>query len=292
MSDRNSILCPNCRKLISLDEPACPYCGLVRPGLHATAGKLRNVLFMFGPIQTILYTTIAFYILSLVLDSRGVFASGNPLIFLSPSDRSLLLLGATGTLPVFGFHHYWSLLTASFLHGGVLHIVFNMMALYQLGPFVLREFGGHRFFNLYILTGVAGFALSVLAGVRLTIGASASICGLIGAILYYGKSRGGYYGEMIYKQALGWVVGLIIFGFLFPGINNWAHGGGLASGLLLAYGLGYNDQKLESAWHKMLSYICIVTTALALLGAAGYAIYVRCALCRKKAQATSMGNRQ
>jgi len=278
MAERTSILCPNCRKLISLDEPVCPYCGLVRPGLHNTAGKLRNVIFMFGPVQTILYVNIAFFILSLVLDPHGIFASGSPFSFLSPSDQSLILLGATGTVPVFAFHHFWSLLTASFLHGGILHIVFNMMALYQLGPFVLREFGAHRFFNIYILTGVAGFALSVLAGVRLTIGASASICGLIGAILYYGKSRGGSYGEMIYKQALGWVFGLIIFGFLFSGINNWAHGGGLLSGLLLAFLMNYNDQKTESAWHKILAYACILITTAALIGAAVYAIYLRFSL--------------
>lgn len=275
MAERNSILCPNCRKLISLDEPACPYCGLVRPGIHATAGKLRNILFMLGPIQTILYINIAFFILSLLFDPRRILMSGNPFGFLSPSDQSLLLLGATGTYPVIAFHRFWTVLTASFLHGGILHLVFNMMALYQLGPFVLREFGVHRFVNIYVLTGIAGFALSVLAGVHLTIGASASICGLIGAIIYFGKSRGGSYGEAIYKQALGWVVGLIIFGFLFSGINNWAHGGGLLAGLLAAYFMGYNDQKIESAWSKILAYTCILVTACALFWAMGSAVYYK-----------------
>lgn len=275
MAERNSILCPNCRKLISLDEPACPYCGLVRPALHATAGKLRNILFMLGPVQTILYINIAFFVLSLLFDPRRILMSGSPFGFLSPSDQSLLLLGATGTYPVIAFHRFWTVLTASFLHGGILHLVFNMMALYQLGPFVLREFGIHRFVNIYVLTGVAGFALSVLAGVHLTIGASASICGLIGAIIYFGKSRGGSYGEAIYKQALGWVVGLIIFGFLFSGINNWAHGGGLLAGLLAAYLMGYNDQKIESAWSKILAYACILVTAGALLWAMGSAVYYK-----------------
>lgn len=275
MAARNSILCPNCRKLISLDEPACPYCGLVRPGLHETAGKLRNIFFMLGPVQTLLYINIAFFALALLFDLRGIFMSGSPFSFLSPSDRSLFFLGATGTYPVISFHRFWTLLTASFLHGGILHIVFNMMALYQLGPFVLREFGVHRFINIYILTGVAGFAVSVLAGVHFTIGASASICGLIGAIIYFGKSRGGSYGEAIYKQAIGWVIGLIIFGFLFSGINNWAHGGGLLSGLLIAYLLGYNDQKMESAWSKILAYGCILITAGALLWAAGSAVYYK-----------------
>lgn len=272
---RNSILCPNCRKLISLDETACPYCGLVRPGLHQTAGKLQNILFAFGPINTIIYTNVAFFALSLLLFPGGILTGGSPFSFLSPSNQSLLLLGATGTIPVIDYHRLWSLLSASFLHGGILHIVFNMMALYQLGPFVLREFGLHRFVNIYILTGIAGFAVSVLAGVRFTIGASASICGLIGAIIYFGKSRGGSYGEAIYKQALGWVVGLVIFGFLFSGINNWAHGGGLLSGLLLAYLLGYNDRKPESAWSKILAYACVLVTAGVLLWAAGSSVYYR-----------------
>jgi rhomboid protease GluP len=276
-AQRNSILCPNCRKLISLDEPACPYCGLLRPGLHETAGKLRNILFAFEPVKTIIYINIAFFVLSLLLDPRGIFMGGSPFGFLSPSGQSLLMLGASGTFPVINFHRFWTLLSASFLHGGIMHIVFNMMALYQLGPFVLREFGIHRFMAIYILTGIIGFAVSVLFGVRFTIGASASICGLIGAIIYFGKTRGGSYGEAIYKQALGWVVGLIIFGFLFSGINNWAHGGGLLSGLLIAYLMGYNDQKPESAWSKILAYACILITAGVLIWAAGSSIYYRLA---------------
>lgn len=274
-AQRNSILCPNCRKLISLDETACPYCGLVRPGLHETAGKLQNILFAFEPVQTILYVNIAFFVLALLLDPRGIFMGGNPLAFLSPSSQSLLMLGASGTIPVIQFHHYWSFVSASFLHGGILHIIFNMMALYQLGPFVLREFGLHRFVSIYLLTGVVGFAVSVLAGVQFTIGASASVCGLIGAIIYFGKSRGGSYGEAIFKQALGWVVGLVIFGFLFSGINNWAHGGGLLSGLLLSYGMGYNDQKTESAWSKILAYACILITFGVLVWVVGFSVYYK-----------------
>ena len=141
------------------------------------------------------------------------------------------------------------------------------MALYQLGPFVLKEFGFHRFINLYIITGACGFAASVLFGVPFTIGASASICGLIGAIIYYGKSRGDSYGEAIYKQAMGWVVGLIVFGLIIRGINNWAHGGGLLSGIFLAFMMGYNDNKQENAWIKLLAYACILLTVLVLIWA-------------------------
>lgn len=263
-SERKSMLCPNCRKLISTDEPECPYCGLKYPGLHNTAGAVRKIFFGTNPVMAIIYINIAYYVLSLFLG--GISNEGSFNLF-SPSNQSLFMLGASGTYPVIIEHRFWTLISASFLHGGILHILFNMMALYQLGPFVLREFGFHRFINLYIITGACGFAVSVLFGVPFTIGASASICGLIGAIIYYGKSRGGSYGEAIYKQAMGWVVGLIFFGLLFPGINNWAHGGGLLSGIALSSLMGYNDKKQESAWSKILAFACILLTSAILIWA-------------------------
>ncbi|MFZ2395798.1 MAG: rhomboid family intramembrane serine protease [Smithella sp.] len=263
-SVRKSILCPNCRKLISMDEPECPYCGLKRPGLHNTASAVRNIFFGTNPVMAIIYINIAYYVLALFL---GGISNDGSFNFLSPSNQSLFLLGASGTIPVIGAHRFWTLISASFLHGGLMHILFNMMALYQLGPFVLQEFGFHRFINLYIITGACGFAASVIFGVPFTIGASASVCGLIGAIIYYGKSRGGSYGEAIYKQAMGWVIGLIFFGLIFPGINNWAHGGGLLSGIALSFLMGYNDNKPESAWSKLLAFACILLTAAILIWA-------------------------
>ena len=261
-TERKSILCPSCRKLISSDEPVCPYCGLNRPGMHNAVGFIRSLFFNFDPVKTIIYTNIVFYIFSLLLNP-GSMLSGRGGIFdlLSPSMNSLFNLGATGTMPVFQYHRFWSLISASFLHGSILHIIFNMMALAQLGPFVLREFGASRFLNIYILAGVGGYLASLIFGVRFTIGASASICGLIGAIIYYGKSRGGYYGEAIYKQAIGWVIGLAVFGIIISGINNWAHGGGILSGILIAFLMGYNDKKPESAWHKNLATACLLITA-------------------------------
>lgn len=258
-AEKKSILCPNCRKLISADEPNCPYCGLARPDLLNMAGIIRKI-FALNPILTIIYVNIFFYVVSLLLNPTGIFSGGGFLSFLSPSGQSLFLLGATGTFPVFGFNRYWSLVSASFLHGGIIHLAFNMMALYQLGPFVLHVFGFHRFFSIYILTGIAGFAVSLIFGVNFTIGASASICGLIGAIVYYGKNRGGEFGQAIYKQALGWIVGLIIFGLIFKGINNWAHGGGVISGILLAMLMGYNEKRDETAKQKLLAYVCILVT--------------------------------
>ncbi len=273
-TEKKSILCPNCRKLINNDEAYCPYCGLSKPGSvwrkTTPSNLLRNPSDM---IKTILYVNIAFYIFSLLLNPEGLGLSSNPLAFLSPSNNSLLLLGATGTIPIDRLHWWWSLVSASYLHGGLLHIAFNMLALKQLGPFVLREYGVNRFFVIYTITGIAGFYLSYIAGVSLTIGASASICGLIGATLYYGKSRGDLYGEAIYKQVMGWVVGLALFGFMIPGINNWGHGGGIVSGILLGFLLGYNDKYGENRLHRVLATLCILLTAGVLLWAVLQSIY-------------------
>ena len=103
-------------------------------------------------------------------------------------------------------------------------------------------------FAIYTLGGVAGFVVSYLAGVQLTIGASAGVCGLVGATLYYGKSRGGVYGSAIYKQVGMWVIIMFVFGLLAPGINNWGHGGRYRwPAPLLGYLLGYHERKRETA---------------------------------------------
>lgn len=267
--ERNSILCPNCRKLISTDEPRCPYCGLLRPG--GSAQRILSFRFIDGNrdwIRIILYVNVAFFLASLVLNPSVPGLGMNPFTFLSPSGTSLFLLGATGTIPIDQLHRWWTLISASYLHGGLLHIFFNMLAFLQLGPFVLREYGFHRFFLVYTWSGVLGFLVSWLAGIPFTLGASASICGLIGATLYYGKSRGGLYGNIIYRQVMGWTVGLIIFGFVVPGINNWAHGGGLLGGVLLGFLLGYEDRRKESPLQRILSGATVLLT----VGILGYAL--------------------
>ena len=273
MIEKKSMLCPNCRRLISNDEPVCPYCGVARPGApwkraFAEVISLRR----FDPVMAIIAINAAFYLFSLLLNPSALGLSANPMTFLSPSDGSLFLLGATGTLPI-AYGRWWTLISAAFLHGGILHIFFNMMALRQLAPFVLDAFGLHRFAILYVWTGVAGFFVSYLAGVPFTIGASAPVCGLIGAILYYGKSRGGFYGEAIYRQALGWVVWLVLFGLFIPWINNWAHWVGIISGLLLAFITGYQERRKETSIHRILGTASFVIAAAALLWAVIQAIY-------------------
>ena len=273
---RQSILCPNCKKLISVSESKCPFCGTARP-----ASWWKNNSWSRGFrdsnqfVKTLIAVNVGMYIISILFNPTATGLSLNPLTFLSPSSTSLLLLGATGTVPIDKYHRLWTLVSASFLHGGILHIFFNMAALRQLATVVNREFGVYRMLVIYTVSGVIGFLISYLAGVALTIGASASVCGLIGALLYYGKSRGGIYGRTLYRQVATWITFLFVFGLIVPGINNWGHGGGVLAGIIFGYLLGYQEKKRESITHKMLAAACAMVTLAVLIWAVGTSVYYR-----------------
>ncbi len=263
---RNSLLCPNCRRLVSRSAPVCPSCGLKNPGsiwkdnIFTRSGGGED-----GILRLILAANVAMFVLSIVIDLRSSGFSSSPFNFLSPSNNSLLVLGSTGTIPLFQFNRWWSLISASYLHGSLLHIVFNMIALHQLGPLIIREYGTPRMVAIYTLSGIGGYIISAMFGVRFTIGASAAVCGLIGAALFYGKSRGGAYGKAIYSQIGSWAVGIFIFGFMIPGINNWGHAGGMLCGAITGYILGYKERSRLTIGHTFLSTACILCTCLTLL---------------------------
>ncbi|MDR3628997.1 MAG: rhomboid family intramembrane serine protease [Desulfocapsaceae bacterium] len=270
-----AIMCPRCNRLIGSSEKVCSWCGASRSNpWWKIIGQTRGLLGDDWLVQDIIIVTVLFYIFSLLV-TRHMDIAASPLSLLSPSDNSLVLLGATGTVPVDRFGNFWSFLTANYLHAGILHIVFNMMALRQVAPLVIQEYGAARMFIIYTLGGIGGFILSYLVGIPLTVGASAAICALIGSLLYYGKSRGGTYGSTVFREVRGWVVGLFLFGFLVPGINNWGHGGGILSGIVLGMLLGYSDVRKESHLHRGLALICAVATVGCLAWTAVVAVVYR-----------------
>ncbi len=261
---QRAMLCPRCRQLIGSDEATCSWCGTSR---RAPWWKImswtREALTGNWLIKAVITANIAYYALSLMVSSSGAGSVGL-LGFMAPSQTSLLLLGATGTVPIDHYGRIWTIITANYLHGGILHIIFNLMALRQIGPWVASEYGPSRMFIIYSLGGAFGFWVSYLAGVPFTIGASASVCSLIGALLYFGRSRGGVYGGSVYREVSGWVVSLVIFGLIMPGINNWGHGGGILGGIILGRLLGYDDRRAESKTYGALALLCALATAVLL----------------------------
>ncbi len=258
---QRAILCPRCRQLIGSDESVCSWCGTTRTNpWWRLASITRGATQADLVVKAILTVNIFYFAVSLMVSMNSDGLRG----LLSPGQTSLFMLGATGTLPIDRYHRLWTLISASYLHGGLLHIIFNMMAVRQIAPWVAGEYGVSRMFIIYTLGGIIGYWISYLAGIPFTIGASAAICSLIGCLLYYGKNRGGAHGSAVYREVSGWVISLFVFGLLFPGINNWAHGGGILGGIVLGALLGYNEKRKENAFHHALALFCVVTTVVVL----------------------------
>ena len=216
-------------------------------------------------LKGIIYTNIFVFIISLIYSGKNMVMSINPFHALTPSMDVLNFLGASGRVPIEHFHAWWSLITANWLHGSLLHIIFNMLALKTVAPLVMQEYGLFRMFTIYTISGAAGFYLSYLGHVPLTIGASAGLCGLIGALLYFGKSRGGDWGQRVFQQTAGWIISLLLFGFLIPNINNWGHGGGLGAGICLGWLFGYRGKREEHLLDRVFSVFLMLVTALLLV---------------------------
>ena len=258
---QRAILCPRCRRLIGSNEAVCSWCGTTRsaPWWHFM-NWTRGALAGDWLVQAIITVNVLYFAISLLVSAKEGSISG----FLSPGQTSLLLLGATGTYPIDRFGTYWTLISASYLHSGILHLIFNLMALKQLAPWVSNEYGASRMLTIYTLGGIAGYVVSYFAGIPFTIGASAGICSLIGALLLYGKSRGGAYGSSVYRDVSGWVISLFVFGLIFPGINNWGHGGGIVGGIILGAILGYRERRQENHLDKALALLCGLATVCVL----------------------------
>jgi rhomboid protease GluP len=212
------------------------------------------------------------YLISLLLSPGALEMSGLMTLF-SPGRRALFLLGASGAGPVWGLGHWWTVLSASLLHGGLVHILFNMLWVRDLAPPVANLYGAGRMVLIWTAASIVGFTASstaqaflppfpLLGGGRadLTVGASAAIFGLLGALVCYGRRTGQ---SAMRQQVWTWAIVMFVFGLVMPGVDNWAHAGGFAGGYAAARAL--DPLKSERVQHLALALACLVATLLAVL---------------------------
>ena len=254
-----AILCPSCGRLTNADAPVCLVCGRRNPGMWGFGGLLGTLFRRWNFTNAVTAACVALYVISLIFDPLAVLRPRGFLEVFSPSADALWALGAAGSIP-WRFGRWWTLLTAIFLHGGLLHILFNVLWIRQLGPAVEEIYGPARLVVIFTISGVAGFVVSNSLGVPFTIGASGSIFGLLGAIVAYGRKRGGVFGQMVLQQYGQWALILFIMGFLMDGVNNWAHAGGFVGGFLAGLGLSLAEHRDETALDKLLAAAAIVLT--------------------------------
>ena len=271
-----SVVCASCGSLVGVNDETCYSCGRRNPGLWGYGPMLRRLGNDLGFVTLVVYGSVILYFATLattVVLGGNILPSASLGGILAPDPRVCLAFGASGAVPLFFEGMWWTVLSAGWLHGGALHIFFNMMWVRQLGPATADIYGAGRMVIIYTAASVVGFLLSSLAGYylwwvpiwflqggRLTLGASAPIFGLLGSLVYYGR-RGG--SSMVGAQAWQYAVVLFIFGLIMPGVDNYAHAGGFVGGYLAAIFL--DPLKRERMDHFLYAIGCLVATALAVV---------------------------
>jgi rhomboid protease GluP len=268
-----SVVCPSCGSLVGVRDDKCYSCGRANPGLWGFAPMLRQFGADLGFVPIVIGTSSVIYVLTLLASGSEVSVFSGGMNILVPSSRALLVFGMSGAIPVFVQGRWWTLLSASWIHGSLLHILFNMMWVRQLGPATADVVGPARTVIIYTIAGVGGFFLSSLAGYLLaglpipilhgayyTMGASASIFGLLGALVHYGRKSGS---RLIHGEAMRYAVILFVFGLIMPGVDNYAHAGGFLGGY--AASAFMNPLTRERGDHVIGAVVCLAATLLAIV---------------------------
>jgi rhomboid protease GluP len=247
-------LCPACGALVGINATRCHECGTnLRFGLAAWSKGLAEFFGGHAPV------TVAILILNIVFfaaELMGTIQSGQFggfSILWGMNGETLYRLGACFGPSIYQRHEWYRLITAMFLHGGLIHIGFNMMVLMDIGPIVEEVYGSARYFFLYVVMGAASFVVSSLAG-HFSLGASGAILGLVGLMIAITTRRGGAYMRELRSRLISWVVTIFAMGLLFTGMrtDNWAHAGGLAAGFLL--GKMFTDRQPLNGAEKTRAY--------------------------------------
>src|SRR5687767_7121921 len=257
-----SVICTSCGVLVGVNDPTCYNCGRRNPGLWGYGKALRALGNDFGFVNIVTGGTIVMFVLSLVMSRDGMS------IGLSPSPGALQILGASGAIPVFYRGWWWTVLTAGWLHGGILHIFFNVLWIRQLGPEIANLYGAGRMVIIYTFAGIAGFTLSSVMGLLpipffgapITVGASASIFGFLGALVHYGRRTGSSH---IGAAGLQYALFMGVMGFVFRGIDNAAHLGGFLGGYLASWFM--DPLKQERIDHIAIAIVSLAATFVAII---------------------------
>ncbi|MGH7267292.1 MAG: rhomboid family intramembrane serine protease [Candidatus Rokuibacteriota bacterium] len=262
------ILCPSCGRLTNADAAVCLICGRRNPGMWGFADPLRRVFGRGSVTTAVVIACVALYVASLAWDPPAALRMRGPFDLLAPSDRALDALGMTGAWAWLR-GRWWTLLTAVYLHGSLLHLLFNVLWIRQLGPAVEQLYGPARLVVIFTSAGALGFAASTLFGVSATVGASGAIFGLLGALVVFGRRRGGVFGGLVLRQYGQWALVLFILGFVMPRVDNLAHAGGFAGGYLAGLLLAFQERRAERGLDQLLAGGAVAAT----LGAFGLALW-------------------
>ena len=261
-------MCPNCRAFIEVGDRVCPYCDaqLGPRAVDLRASQLAASLVPRANITSIVILTInvAFFLAEIVANAQLTHTSLFD-AFSNVNSTVMILFGAKYA-PFVSRGEWWRLITAGFLHGGIIHLAMNSYTLFILVTEVEQFYGTSRLIVAYILSTFTGFLFSLMFMPRsLSLGASAAAFGLIGIMLAMSvRHRSDPLVQMVRSQYTQWVIFSLVMSLL-PGIDIAAHVGGLVGGFMvgIAGGLpGLPNSPKENIW-KTLAIVAIAITVWA-----------------------------
>src|ERR1700677_1899090 len=247
----NRRMCPNCRAFVTTSDKVCPYC---QAPLGARAVERRNPgEILGGLIPHARFTTVMILLINTALFVAQYVSPQSGITEAGQSVPAVLMQG-----------QWWRLVTAGFLHGGILHILMNSWVLFDLGAEVETLYGTSRLIVFYFISTVTGFLASSHLGHYPSVGSSAGIFGLIGAMLAFGFTDRSSLGMQVKALYTRWVIYGLVLSFL-PGVDFWAHVGGFAGGFLTGWLASTPRARLmwKEPLLKVLAGVCIAATVVA-----------------------------
>lgn len=159
-------------------------------------------------------------------------------------DTNTLVNFGANYIPLVKSGEYYRIITSAFLHIGILHLLFNMYALFVIGTQIEYLYGRFKYFFIYIFSAIMGslFTVALSSSNTVSAGASGAIFGLLGSMLYFGYNYRGYIGNSIINQVIPVILLNVVIGFTTPGIGNAAHIGGLIGGYIISMMLGIDSK--------------------------------------------------
>lgn len=228
--------CGQCSQLLLIEERVCHQCGARQLSPSWLLRLSRSLSITPEAVIPVLASLcLAGYLLQIYFGGSLFGGLGTS----AEVQRELLVMGAA--LNVIPLEHYlgaqsWRLFTYTCMHGNLMHIGFNLVALLQIGPLVARTFGFSRTLFIWVFSGATAILLPLLVtSIGTTIGASGSVFGLIGCAMAFGHRVGTPQGLFIRNKMIEWTIFCTLFGMMMGGVAHSAHFGGLIGGALLSW---------------------------------------------------------
>ncbi|HEU5180262.1 MAG TPA: rhomboid family intramembrane serine protease, partial [Candidatus Polarisedimenticolia bacterium] len=242
-------MCPHCRELVNRSLSTCPACGGSMAGVAGGGSKrlFATILPHFSSLTSVLITANVL-LLAIPLITWGTDPEhGGLFSLLAPPWQAQFVFGSKVTQAILQWGQIWRLVTAGFLHMGILHLGMNCYALSLLGPLIENAFGWRKTLFIYVACDIAAFAVSTWWSPQaFSVGASGPLFGLLGFGFVFGRFRAGERGRLVAQQLMGFITPAIVMLFV-PGIDNAAHIGGFLAGGILALMMDPGEPRTPAA---------------------------------------------